>query len=354
MNNLPLPIMWWALKSPTRLLNTMGLFYKYGAALDKIKCYNEKEGLSVPSLLIISSTSRCNLSCKGCYSKLHSSEGEMTTGQFDKLISQSKEMGVFFYVIAGGEPFLREDLFDLYAKHKDVVFLIFTNGTLINGEYAEKIARAGNIAVMLSIEGFELETDSRRGEKVYEKVLQAMQILKKRDIFFGFSVTVSKENIGVVLADKFYNEMTDGGCKMGVYVEYIPCNGIKELVLDPQEQESLRLKVLQRRKNSKMMIFHLPEDEHAFKGKCLSAGSGFLHITSHGFAEPCPFVNYASENIKDKDFKDIVASPFLRALRDEEAILEGGSLGCSLFENIEEVKKIAQKHNAINTVQSSE
>lgn len=353
MNNLPFPIMQWMFRSPSRVWNTTRLFFNYCASLKKIKYMGEKMGLTVPLLLIVSSTARCNLSCAGCYSNHNSSEGEMSVDDFDKLISQSKETGVFFYVIAGGEPFLRKDLFGLYAKHKDVAFLIFTNGTLINEEYVKKIVKAGNAAVMLSIEGFESETNQRRGEQVYKKVLEAMEILKKMDVFHGFSVTVTRANIDVMLDDKFFNEMLEGGCRMGTYIEYVPCNGLKELVLKQEERIKLRAKILERQKNKKIILFHLPEDEHALKGKCLSAGSGFMHINSQGYAEPCPFVNYASENIRQKDFKDILSSPFLKAIREKESSLTADSLGCGLFENLEEVKKIAIQHNAKNTVHST-
>jgi len=352
MNKLPIPVMQWMLRSPSRILRTTKLFFNYCASLKKIKSLGKEKNLTVPLLLIISSTARCNLSCAGCYSKHSSSEGEMSVADFDKLITQSKATGVFFYVIAGGEPFLRKDLFELYAKHKDVAFLIFTNGTLITEEYVEKIVKAGNAAVMLSIEGFEAETNQRRGEQVHKKVLEAMKILKKMDVFHGFSVTVSKANIDVMLDDKFFNEMVDGGCRMGTYVEYIPCNGLKELVLTSEDRLKLRAKILERKKHKKIMLFHLPEDENAFAGKCLSAGSGFMHINSQGYAEPCPFVNYASENIKQKSFKEILASPFLKAIREKEATLEPGSLGCGLFENLEEVKKIAEKCGAIDTAGS--
>jgi len=270
---------------------------------------------------------------------------------FDRLIRESKELGTFFYVIAGGEPLLRKDLFDVFSKHKDVVFMLFTNGTLINEGHARMLSKLHNVATMFSVEGFLQETDKRRGEGVYEKVLRAMQVLGGQNLFYGFSTTVTNENINVVAGDEFYREMIKFGCRLGIYVEYIPSREGADRVLSDQERAGLRNKILQWRTEKKAFLFHLPRDEHELAGRCLSAGNGFLHVTSRGYIEPCPFVHFAAENINEKSFKDILRSPFLAALRERESMFSEGETGCGLFDNISEVKDIAGKHNAVNTLQ---
>ena len=329
----------------------MRLFFSFRRALNRQERYKKKEDLCVPMFLIISPTAKCNLSCKGCYSKSYSRDGEISTEQLDKLVLEAKEMGTFFYVIAGGEPLLRKDLFELYSKHRDVVFLVFTNGMLIDKGIAEGLSRMVNVATIISIEGFQRETDDRRGTRVYERVLNAMKILRRYDLFFGFSTTVSRLNIDAVIMNEFLEDMIRNGCRMGTYVDYIPCDGKNEFVMTPEERVMLRNKILEWQKIKGLLLFQLPEDEYMLAGKCLSAGNGFLHITSQGYVEPCPFVHYAAENIKDSSsFREILRSSFLRALREKESVFSGGELGCGLFENLSEISRIAGEHNAVNTI----
>ena len=73
-------------------------------------------------------------------------------------------MGDYFVVLTGGEPYLlKESLLRLFRKHNDMYFLTFTNGTLFDEALVDELARLGNVAPALSLEGFEAETDRRRG-----------------------------------------------------------------------------------------------------------------------------------------------------------------------------------------------
>jgi len=346
---MPLAIILWALRSPLRLLNILFLYCRFLLSSAKVKRQGQ-EGLTVPLFLIISATARCNLSCAGCYSRFYSREGELSFKELDSLVRESKELGTFFYVMAGGEPLLKQGLSDLCRKHKDVVFLLFTNGMLIDESIAADFRKLNNAAVMLSIEGFQGETDDRRGKGVYRKILEAMCILRRQDVFFGFSATVSRSNFSAVAQDRFLDDMIGNGCRMGVFVDYIPAAGGEELALTDEERVFMRAKTLGWKKKKELLLFQLPEDEHELGGRCFSAGYGFLHITSKGYVEPCPFVHFATENIKDKPFREILRSPFLAELRKKESALAPGKLGCGLFENTAEVEKIASAFNAVNTV----
>ena len=137
---------------------------------------------------------------------------------------------------------------------------------------------------------------------------------------------------------------------MGIFMDYIPCDKNNEMVLNKQECTMFRKKVMEWKKVPGFLLFQLPDDEHELAGRCLSAGYGFLHITSKGYVEPCPFVHFASDNIQDKPFKEILRSPFLATLREKEALFTEDKIACGLFENLEQVEKIAKEYNAVSTV----
>lgn len=86
--------------------------------------------------------------------------------------------------MSGGEPFLWPHLFKLVEKHSDVAFMLYTNGTLIDEEIAEKMRSAGNISAAISLEGGREATDARRGSGVFDKIMSAMDHLRNKGVAF--------------------------------------------------------------------------------------------------------------------------------------------------------------------------
>ncbi|WP_243689068.1 radical SAM protein [Geotalea toluenoxydans] len=71
---------------------------------------------------------KCNLSCYGCYAGDYQKSLELSLEEIDSVLTQMKEMGVYFAVISGGEPFFKDDIFEIFRKHSDMAFLVFTHG----------------------------------------------------------------------------------------------------------------------------------------------------------------------------------------------------------------------------------
>ena len=104
----------------------------------------------------------------------------LTYEEMDKLVTEGEELGIHWYMCTGGEPMCRKnDLLKLVAKHQSSVFHLFTNGTLIDDAFCEEVKKVGNMAFFLSVEGLDDATDSRRGEGVFQRVMNAMDIMKK-------------------------------------------------------------------------------------------------------------------------------------------------------------------------------
>jgi len=100
----------------------------------KVREAHKAKGTHVPPFSIFSITGKCNLSCLGCYANvLHrSARPEMSNERISKLLSEARDLGVSIMLIAGGEPFLREGLLDLTAETPEILFLLFTNATLLD------------------------------------------------------------------------------------------------------------------------------------------------------------------------------------------------------------------------------
>ena len=92
----------------------------------------------------------------------------------DSIVTQGKELGIYFYMMTGGEPMVRKkDIIELCRKHNDCVFFAYTNGTLVDEALCKQMQEVGNLFLALSVEGEPDVNDMRRGEGVYNKVIHS-------------------------------------------------------------------------------------------------------------------------------------------------------------------------------------
>ena len=300
---------------------------------------NEREGLHVPSYLIASITSSCNLHCAGCYSRAnHATEDcapqrQLTTEQWENIFSQAGELGVSFILLAGGEPLLRSDVIAAAGKHPDILFPIFTNGTFLSDRYFQLLDRCRNLIPVISIEGDQMLTDARRGEGVYDRVLANMERLQKLGLLFGCSITVTTENLSEVLSDRFVTSLSERGCKAMFFIEFVPVTEeAQHLAPGDAERGNIRAGIDRLRITYPEVVFvSFPGDEKS-SGGCLAAGRGFFHINSHGGAEPCPFSPYSDRNVAETSLKEALNSDLFLALREHGHLLEDHVGGCVLYE----------------------
>ena len=317
------------------------------AVADKRRERNEKEGLHVPSYLIASITSSCNLHCEGCYSRANDATTDcapsmqLTEEEWMKIFREAEELGVSFILLAGGEPMLRWDVIEAAGQMKDIMFPVFTNGTFMSDKHLDLLDRCRNIVPVISMEGGREATDSRRGEGVYDTVTEKMEKLCEKGIIFGVSVTVTKENMREVLSDAFLDAMRSRGCRAVFYIEYVPVDGEgTHLAPDDTDREYMTARIEELRSSRTEMIYiSFPGDEKS-SGGCLAAGRGFFHINSHGGAEPCPFSPYSDINVKDTSLKEALQSDLFTALRSGD-ILSGEHIGgCVLHEKRDQVEAL--------------
>ena len=328
----------------------MARFARASTEAAKRRAKHEAEGLHVPSYLIASITSSCNLHCAGCYSRAnHATEDcaprrQLTTEQWESIFDQAEELGVSFILLAGGEPLLRYDVIEAAGKRPNILFPIFTNGTFLSEKYFALLDRCRNLIPVISIEGDEALTDARRGEGVYGKVVGNMERLQKQGLLFGCSITVTTENLEGVLADAFVRSLSERGCKAVFYIEFVPVTDeARHLAPGDAERERIREGIDRLRAEQPETVFvSFPGDEKS-SGGCLAAGRGFFHINSHGGAEPCPFSPYSDINVAETSLKEALDSGLFRALRDNGHLLEDHVGGCVLYEKRALVEELLRK-----------
>ena len=309
------------------------------AAASKKRKAAEEAGEHIPSFLIASITSQCNLHCAGCYSRCNHAttdarpERQLTADEWGNIFREADDLGISFILLAGGEPMLRRDVLEAAGERQSVLFPIFTNGTHMDEQYFTLFDRCRNLVPVLSIEGGQTATDARRGAGVYAQQLQNMEELQRRGLIFGASVTVTTQNVRVVCSDAFLKTLSDRGCKAVIFVEYVPVTEeSRELAPGDSEREYLRGELARLRSERPEMVYiSFPGDEKS-SGGCVAAGRGFFHINSHGGAEPCPFSPYSDTNVRNTSLREALRSPLFTALREGGALAEDHAGGCVLYE----------------------
>ncbi len=293
----------------------------------------EKRGIVVPPVMIFSITTKCNLHCENCYAQaLHPpSDHELSTEEIRNILSEARELGVSFFVIAGGEPFLRPELLELTAEFSSLLFLVFTNGMLIDDKMLKQLKKQKNVVPMVSLEGQAEETDGRRGEGVYEFVESLIKKLHLNGIFFGTSLTITRATFSALTDYRFVQRLAQAGCKFFLYLEYTPIiEGTGNLVLTRDQRKQLMQLTGDFHSKLSALFITVPGHEEEVGG-CLAAGRGFVHLTAEGDVEPCPFAPFSDANVRDSTLKGALQSPLLRQLRQHPEQLQITEGGCCLW-----------------------
>jgi len=287
------------------------------------KAFRAARGTPLPPyLIVISPTMRCNLACYGCYAGHYPRERDPLSFEvLDRIVTEGTEMGVYFFTISGGEPFLRPDLLDLYEKHPECFFQIYTNGTRIDDRAIARMQRCGNVAPAISIEGWEEQTDARRGPGAYATLMSTMDALREAGLAFGFSATATRRNVECYFDESFYDHLVAKGCLFGWFFLFVPVgqDNTTDLMITPLQRHRLR-QTVSRLRFTKPLFAADFWDDGCLSGGCMSGGSLYLHVNYRGDLEPCVFMHFAEDNVLDyyrrgKHLSEVLDTPLFQRLR---------------------------------------
>lgn len=271
-----------------------------------------KKGYVVPANILISPTYECNLNCLGCYAKGHT--GELSLVEIKRIVSEQEDFGAFHVVVFGGEPFLRNDLWEVYADFPRTIFEVFTNGTLIESEHVAFLAELGNVRLLISLEGLRDTTDKRRGKGTYDRITETLNLCWRARIYFGISVTVAQENFEEVTSRQFIEEMNKFGIFVISYVLYMPFSD-NDAFSSPTEEQVKKLELWGEYIRDHYPIYPMIGKNGSDSVTSCSAADGRIHITANGDVEPCVFCHYAADNTREKSILKAMRSEFFQRIR---------------------------------------
>jgi MoaA/NifB/PqqE/SkfB family radical SAM enzyme len=306
------------------------------AGTNKRKAWQDREGYYPPSTVVISPTMKCNLSCYGCYAGDYGRNLELTLEEIDSVLCQMKEMGVYFAVISGGEPFFMPEIFQIFRKHSDMAFLVFTHGGLIDEAMVEKLIEVGNVMPAFSLEGYEEQTDARRGAGHFRKVMRAMELLKGAGLSFCGSFTQTSRNTDIITDPAYVDMLLAKGVFALWLFTYVPVGREPslELMATPEQRELLRLKVAEFRDSKPMLFVDFWNDGPIISG-CIAGGRKYFHVNANGDIEPCVFCHFAVDNIRRTTLKEALRSPLFRQIREIQGSHDNLLRPCMLIDHPE-------------------
>ncbi len=311
----------------------------------------EKYGCKIPWAILLDPTSACNLHCTGCWAAEYGNKLNLTYDEIDSIIRQGKELGVYMYIYTGGEPLIRKaDLMKLCREHSDCIFLCFTNATLIDEKLADEMLEVGNFVPAISLEGFEEATDGRRGDGIYQKVIKAMNLLRRKKLLYGISACYTSANYDSITSAEFYDKLIDLGAYFIWYFHYMPVGNDASTELLPTPEQRIEVYRRVRKYRAEKPLFAMDfQNDAEYVGGCIAGGRRYLHINANGDVDPCVFIHYSDSNIREKSLLDALRGPMFMAYHDGQPFNENMFRPCPMLENPEKLRAMVEKSGAHST-----
>jgi radical SAM protein with 4Fe4S-binding SPASM domain len=299
-------------------------------------------------------TERCNLKCRHCYQSgvVPEMSYEEICRALDEVSTAIRGWAMDYGMdispslnVTGGEPLLRQDLFDIldHARHSSFPVSLMSNGTLVDTDMARRIEEAGVVDVQVSLEGLEPTHDLIRGKGTFDHAVMGIRNLVDAGVDTDINVTVSRVNVGE--ADALVGLAEELGVSSIGFSRLVPTGrgkGLGENALSCDELRSFYGHLGKYGDMSAVAVTSLdplcnisrmgsaPPDVHFPIGGC-AAGVFGVTICSDGTVMPCRRMALPIGNIKETSFRELWSeSPVLSALRTREAY-HGGCESCSYW-----------------------
>jgi MoaA/NifB/PqqE/SkfB family radical SAM enzyme len=311
----------------------------------------EKYGSNIPWAILMDPTSACNLHCTGCWAAEYGNKLNMSYETLDTIISQGKELGIYFYLYSGGEPMVRKaDIIRLCEAHPDCQFAAFTNGTLIDEAFADEMLRVKNFIPAISVEGMEEDTDFRRGGGTFNKVEKAMAILKAKRLPFGTSCCYTSKNVEMIGSEEYFDQMIQWGAKFCWFFTYMPVGkeAVPELMATAEQRAFMYSQIRRFRETKPLFTMDFWNDGE-YAGGCIAGGRRYLHINANGDMEPCAFIHYSDSNIRDKTLLEALQSPLFMAYKNGQPFNGNHLRPCPLLDNPDALVRMVELSGAHST-----
>ena len=288
-------------------------------------------------------TGRCNLSCAHCYLPAHMDKGgrnhhELNTEEALRVIEQIALVNPeVMLILSGGEPLLREDIFELaaYASGRGLMVVLGSNGLLIDKRIVSSLLRSGVTGISISLDSVDpkIHDKVRSLEGAWQRAVWAISACRSAGLSVQINAVVTAENYRII------PDLIEYAHALGAKVFspfFLVCTGKGEELTDitPQQYDVVLSCVAEAQgkygdmmvrtrcaPTFRRMLYQLNPDSPLLKmdaGRCL-AGRRYCRITPQGDVTPCPYMPLSLGNVMETDFRDIWShSEVLLSLRSPQ------------------------------------
>jgi len=222
----------------------------------------EKDKILPPLMVSFAVTRECNLRCKHCYSEATDSPhpDELTTDEAKRVIAEIAEAGARLFIFDGGEPLMRDDIYQLIAHAQSVGLqpMLGTNATLLSTEAAERMKKAGIRALSISLHGADAKShDDFCGiEGSWERTMAGIQNVAAAGIPYQINTCIHRHNL--TQFDAIISLARNLRALSIEIFQYVPAGRGKEhpdLALTPDEQQWLVSQIIQHQLHDQNMVY---------------------------------------------------------------------------------------------------
>jgi MoaA/NifB/PqqE/SkfB family radical SAM enzyme len=309
-----------------------------------------KKGIWFPPFLHLSMINSCNLRCQGCWVDVDAPREMLDLELMSRTIKDAQRHGNSFFGLLGGEPLLHPELFTLLAAHPDCYFQLFTNGHALTADLTSRLRQLGNVSPLISIEGLSEVSDERRGKKdVFRKSIQGLENCLQSRLLTGVATSVCQSNIDELLSEDWLGELIRRGVHYVWYYAYRPVGPEPnyQLALRPDQLLRVRRFIVEMRSRLPIAILETYYDQNG-NSLCPMATGISHHVSPRGEIEPCPVIQFATDNLRDKGgvFEIMTRSAFLADFRKTAA---QAMRGCIVLERPDLIRELVRRHSARDT-----
>ena len=318
------------------------------------------DGAPAPRVVAWESTQACNLVCRHCRASAQRepSPDELTTAAVKTLIDQIAAMSHAIFVISGGEPLMREDIFEIasYATERGLRTAISPNGTLITPETVSRMHDSGIKRVSVSIDGScpERHDEIRGVAGAYEGALRGVGHCREGELPFQINTTVMRQNVDdlegirdltVSLGAAAWHVFMLVPTGRGQIDDELTPEGYERIlnwIYDAALESPIPIRVTCGPQFMRLVLTRNAETEtppnlvgrerglDRMSRGCL-AGQGYCFVSHRGEVFPCGYLPVLAGNVREASFEKIYReSPVFQRLRDLSQ-LEGKCAACAFL-----------------------
>jgi hypothetical protein len=212
--------------------------------------------------------------CAGCPAGAACAGEAPGYGSLVRLVREGRSLGVSLYFCLARDPLAwAQELLDLALRFPDCVFLLLSPRAVGEEGFLRDLAEAGNAGLVLSVDGFELETDALHGRGAYADCRRAISAARRAGLPLGFASCYYNGNIPAVFSRGFLEGLLEDGALFGLYYPYPGHRPARRQPLQPTalQLRDLGLRLQSVRERYPISLVDLRQD---VSFRCLEAGEG--------------------------------------------------------------------------------